>query len=110
MLLYFRLPLVRHYLPVDHFHYFAVLVTAITILLSEPTYTDVDMANMLLRYFVKEMEPLYGQLLCQCIFQSKFYNCPVGIRAMTMNTHSLSHLAKQVRDNGPLVEQFNVSV
>jgi hypothetical protein len=54
MMLYYMLPLVRQYLPVDHFHHFAVLVTSITMLLSDPTCTDVDIVNVLLHYFVKK--------------------------------------------------------
>lgn len=60
VMLYFMLPLVRPFLPADYFHHSAVLVTAITILLSEPTHSQVDLAHILLRYFVKELEPLYG--------------------------------------------------
>jgi hypothetical protein len=78
------LPILRYFLPVDHFHHFAVLVTAINILLSEPTHKDMDIAHVLLQYFVKEMESLYGA------------------RAMTINIHSLCHLAKQVKESGPL--------
>ena len=70
MMLYYMLPLVRHYLPVDHFQHFAVLVTAISILLSQPTCAEVDKAAVLLQYFVKEMESLYGQ-----IFASAFVIC-----------------------------------
>jgi hypothetical protein len=83
-MLYFMLPILRYFLPVDHFHHFAVLVTAINILLSEPTHKDMDIAHVLLQYFVKEMESLYGA------------------RAMTINIHSLCHLAKQVKESGPL--------
>jgi hypothetical protein len=58
MILYYMLPVVCQYLPVNHFYHFAVLVTAITMLLPDPTCADVDIANVLLQYFVKEMEPL----------------------------------------------------
>jgi hypothetical protein len=84
MMLYFMLPVVRHFLPTDYFSHFALLVTAITMLLSQPTHTEVRLADMLLEYFVKEMQPLYG------------------ISAMTINVHSLCHLAEQVDDSGPL--------
>ena len=60
MMLYFILPVVRHFLPTDYFNHFALLVTAITMLLSQPTHSEVCLADMLLEYFVKEMQPLYG--------------------------------------------------
>jgi hypothetical protein len=84
LLLYFMLPLVRQFLPGDYFHHFVVLVTAITMLLSKPTHKEVEIADIILKYFVKEMDPLYEP------------------ESMTMNTHSPCHLAQQLRDHGPL--------
>jgi hypothetical protein len=78
------LPLVRQFLPGDYFHHFVVLVTAITMLLSKPTHKEVEIADIILKYFVKEMDPLYEP------------------ESMTMNTHSPCHLAQQLRDHGPL--------
>lgn len=40
----------------------SLLVTAITILLGQPTHSDVELADMLMNYFVKQMEPFYGCL------------------------------------------------
>ena len=54
IMLYFILPLVQPYLPVDHFHHFAVLITAITILLSESTENETKLAGILLDFlFIK---------------------------------------------------------
>ncbi|XP_062509407.1 uncharacterized protein LOC134185597 isoform X1 [Corticium candelabrum] len=84
VMLYFMLPLVQPYLPVDHFHHFAILITAITILLSESTENEIKLAGILLDFFVYKMESLYG------------------FSAMTMNVHSLTHLSQQVSNTGPL--------
>ena len=107
VMMYYMLPLLLSYLPVDYFHHFALLVTAVTMLLSQPTDNDIRLADMLLLYFVKEMEPLYGYPYSHCSAQ-KFTSVAlfccyiIGISAMTINTHSLCHLATQVQDSGPL--------
>ena len=62
MMLYFNLPIICIYLPPDHFHHFVELITAIRILLGEPTHGEVPIAGILLKYFVIEMESIYGKL------------------------------------------------
>ena len=60
LLLYFILPVVRQFLPPDYFLHFSLLVEAITTLLLNPSKKEVRFAGLLLSYFVKEMEQLYG--------------------------------------------------
>ena len=50
VMLYFILPLVQPYLPVDHFHDFVVLITAITILLSESTENEIKIKRHFLDF------------------------------------------------------------
>lgn len=104
LLLYYMLPLVRPYLPSDYFSHFALLVTAITILLSDASLHDVQLAGILLKYFVQEMEPLYGQTVVTVQSLHVYYISGVfiGCNAMTINVHSLCHLSQQVLDHGPL--------
>lgn len=98
------LPVLLPYMPHNHYHHFAILVTAIRTLLSSPTNDDIRIAGLLLETFVRENRNLYGELNNLITIFSMLL--PVSIipvdSADTINVHSLCHLGEQVRDFGPL--------
>ena len=62
LMMYYILPILIPYLPANHFHHLAVLITATRILLSHPTRDDVELAGIMLECFVKETPLLYGMM------------------------------------------------
>lgn len=84
-LLYYSLPILLHSLPALYWHHYSFLVCEMHILLSDSiTQNQVDAAECMLKDFYALMPELYGDSSC------------------THNCHLLSHLARYVRQWGPL--------
>lgn len=84
-LLYVGPVVLKSVLPTSYYKHFLVLHVAVTILAS-PQYhlSHNQFARDLLRYFVQEFGKLYGQ------------------KQLVYNVHTLSHLAEQCLEHGPL--------
>jgi hypothetical protein len=84
-LLYYSVPLLKSFLPPQHFQHWLLLVASIFILLSESiSNLDIDLTAVLLKMFVKGVENLYGLNHC------------------SYNVHQLVHLPRSVERWGPL--------
>ena len=84
-LLYYSLPLLKHFLPPLYLHHFSLLVCAMHILLqTDLSNAQCNAAEEMLQDFYKLLPELYGDLSC------------------TMNAHSLIHIPYFVRHWGPL--------
>ena len=84
-LLYYSLPLFRDRLPKEYFQHWLLLVEAVTILLKDAISDDeLNAAEIMLRSFVRDISPLYGDL------------------CYTYNIHNLLHLCLLVRRWGNL--------
>ena len=84
-LLFYSLPILMMCLPPLYLHHYALLVSAIHILLQESlTTSQITAAELMLCDFVALLPELYGEHSCN------------------MNAHLLTHLAKYVRLWGPL--------
>ena len=84
-LLFYSLPLLLSFLPSLYWHHYALLVSAMHIMLGDNvTHAQVDAADQMLVDFCMLLPDLYGESSC------------------TANAHLLLHLAKYVRLWGPL--------
>ena len=84
-LLYYSLPLLVDHLPSLYWHHYALLVSAVHILLGDNiAQSSIDIAHQMLCDFYLLVPELYGETMC------------------THNMHLLTHLAKFVRLWGPL--------
>ncbi|KAM7280951.1 uncharacterized protein ISCGN_006178, partial [Ixodes scapularis] len=84
-LLYVGPVVLKHVLPNDQYRHFLMLHVAVRILVSPAHYEVYNgFARDLLRYFVQEFGTLYGA------------------KQLVYNVHTLSHLAEQCLDHGPL--------
>ena len=84
-LLYYSLPILQSKLPPDYWYHYALLVTAMHILLKDTiSVTELQASEIMIKDFCAMFEKLYGQINC------------------THNIHLLTHLGKYVRLWGPL--------
>ena len=84
-LFFYSLPILKSYLPVKFYRHWALLVEGVSILLSSSiTRASLNHSELILTQFVFEMQNLYG--LNHCSF----------------NIHLCLHVAKSVKDWGPL--------
>jgi len=84
-LLYYSLPILKSYLPAKFYNHWSLLVEGVSVLLSENITVDSTIhSELVFIQFVIDMAKLYG-------------DCNV-----TFNVHLCLHLAKSVRDWGPL--------
>ena len=103
-MLYYMLPVLLPYMPCNHYHHFAILVTAIRTLLSAPTIEEIHVAGLFLECFIRENSNLYGKLHNPIIILLLLLTVSILSveSADTINVHGLCHLEHQVRDFGPL--------
>ncbi len=84
-MLYYSLPILFGVLPPDYFNHYALFVVAMQIFVSESiTPSDLSMGKTCLDIFCKKYGRFYGE------------------RHMTINVHTLLHLASTVEELGPL--------
>ena len=84
-LLFYSLPILVKFLPPDYSNHFALLITAMHILLgSNIVAEDIDAAHVLLELFYNLMPQLYPEEM------------------LSPNLHSIIHLSRCVHDLGPL--------
>lgn len=84
-IIYYSIPAIAQYLPDAYFQHWLLFMTALYTLLKESiTLAELEQAEISLRFFVKQIDGLYGD------------------REYTYNVHQLLHLALCVRRWGPL--------
>lgn len=84
-LLFYSIPTLANYLPLDHLHHLSLLVTTMHILLGDKiSSSDIKLAHLMLKRFYQLIPQLYPQRVCSA------------------NVHSLIHLCECVCRCGPL--------
>ena len=86
LFLHAGLPILKPYLPAEHFYHHSLLVSAIRMLCEdEITDHDIDIADAMLATYTRLLPALFSETEC------------------TYNSHALTHLPEQVRALGPLI-------
>ena len=80
------LPILKPYLPAEHFYHHSLLVSAIRMLCKDEIRDhDIDIADAMLATYTRLLPTLFSETEC------------------TYNSHALTHLPEQVRAHGPLI-------
>jgi hypothetical protein len=92
-MLFYSIPVLNNVLPDRYLKHWVLFVQGMHLLLSEKiTEEDLNIAEMLITNFVKDIEVLY---------ENRSNNLPC--KQMTFNVHILLHLVRHVRNWGPLM-------
>lgn len=84
-LLYYSLPIFKEFLPEEYFkHWLYLVVSSYTLLKDSISETDLELCDILLKLFVRDVGRLYGP------------------KCYTFNVHNLIHLCLLVKRAGPL--------